>query len=545
MLIPQRPDREAERLARLHDFGVLDTLPEQAFEDITALASSICGTPMALISLIDDKRQWFKSVRGMDTRETDRDMAFCAHAILHPYEMMEVHDASEDWRFKDNPLVMGTPYIRFYAGMPITTSDGLALGTVCVADHEARQLTATHRSSLQSLASLVLHLLERDRQHKEHARREAAEAERRLEYLSAASLTGRDLMAFVDPGHVYRFANATYLEYWGRTRENLLGRTVADVMGAQRFQEEVRSGLDLALAGQQVSFESTFDFPGQGLRHVETTYVPARNDADDIIGVVVRTHDIHTLKLREEQLRTSVSLLQHKTLEQQRFIHIISHDLREPINSINNFSGLLTVDHVAEFSPTTQNYLQRVHAGGERMKDLLDDLMRFVRLEQHAVGAEPVDIGQLMQQVHDDLSHAIAQSGGRLAWNAMPTVLGDRSLLRVLLQNLVANGLKFSRPGVAPQVEVIAERREGEIRLTIQDNGIGIAADQLESIFDMFKRLHPRKVYQGSGLGLSIARRIAELHGGEVRVTSVPEVGSRFCLILPDTTPSMAREATP
>lgn len=260
MLIPPRPEREAERLARLRDFGVLDTLPEQAFEDITALAASICGTPMALISLIDEKRQWFKSVRGMDTRETDRDMAFCAHAILRPYEVMEVPDAREDWRFKDNPLVMDAPRIRFYAGMPITTPDGLALGTVCVADHEARQLTGPHRSALQSLASLVLHLLERDRQHKEHARREAAEAERRLEYLSAASLTGRDLMAFVDPGHVYRFANATYLEYWGRTKDSLLGCPVAEVMGTPLYAALARGGLDQALAGQQTSYESTIDF---------------------------------------------------------------------------------------------------------------------------------------------------------------------------------------------------------------------------------------------------------------------------------------------
>lgn len=202
-------------------------------------------------------------------------------------------------------------------------------------------------------------------------------------------------------------------------------------------------------------------------------------------------------------------------------------------------------DHQAEFSPATLRHLQRVHAGGERMKASLDDLMRFVQLEQHAVSFEPVDVGPLMQQVHEDLSHAIAQSGGRLDWAALPTVQGDRSLLRVLLQNLVANGLKFTRPGVAPRVEVSAERREGAIRLTVQDNGIGIAASQLDNIFDMFKRLHPRKRYEGTGLGLSIARRIAELHGGQVLVTSDPDVGSRFCLVLPDTPPSTDQEARP
>lgn len=145
-------------------------------------------------------------------------------------------------------------------------------------------------------------------------------------------------MSFVDPDYVYCFANATQLDYWGRVKDDLIGRTVADLVGEQRFQAVVRPRLDLALAGQPVSYETTFDFPTQGNRHVEVTYLPACNDAGDIIGVIVRVHDIHTLKLREEQLQTSVSLLEHKTLEQQRFIHIISHDLREP-NRADGWNG--------------------------------------------------------------------------------------------------------------------------------------------------------------------------------------------------------------
>lgn len=543
MLIAPIPASETQRLAELHDFGVLDTLPEQAFEDITALAAAICGTPIALISLVDEKRQWFKSVIGLDTRQTSRDVAFCAHAILSPHEVMEVTDTSLDSRFKDNPLVLDNPHLRFYAGAPITTAEGHALGTVCVADREARQLNDHQRRALQSLSSLVLNLLERDRQHHAHARREAAEAEHRLEYLTAASLTGRDLMSFVDPGYVYRFVNATYLDYWGRVKEDMIGRTVADLVGEDRFQTMVRPKLDQALAGQPVSYDTTFDFPAQGPRHVEVTYLPARNDAGDIIGVVVRVHDIHTLKLREEQLQTSVSMLEHKTLEQQRFIHIISHDLREPINSISNFSGLLMADHSAEFSPTTQRYLQRVHAGGERMKSLLDDLLHFVRLERHAVTFEAVDVGLLLQQVSDDLSSAITQSGGRVEWGAMPTVQGDRSLLRVVLQNLVANGLKFSRKGVPPLVRIGAETIDGLTHIAVHDNGIGIPTNQLDKVFDMFKRLHSRKEYEGTGLGLSIARRIAELHGGEVRVVSVPDEGSCFRLVLPSLSDTPANES--
>lgn len=122
----------------------------------------------------------------------------------------------------------------------------------------------------------------------------------------------------------------------------------------------------------------------------------------------------------------------------------------------------------------------------------------------------------------------------------MPTVSGDRSLLRVVLQNLVANGLKFSRKGVPPLVQVSAEKIDGVTHIAVQDNGIGIPTSQLDKVFDMFKRLHSLKEYDGTGLGLSIARRIAELHGGEVRVRSVPDEGSCFRLVLPPTSPHEA-----
>ena len=154
------PANEEERLASLRDYQILDTKPERIFDDITQLAASICGVPTALISLIDRDRQWFKSQKGLDgVKETSRDIAFCSHAILDT-ELMEVPDATQDSRFKDNPLVLGDPKIRFYAGNPLVNARGLALGTLCVIDSQPKQLSESQRAALRQLSELVVFLFE-------------------------------------------------------------------------------------------------------------------------------------------------------------------------------------------------------------------------------------------------------------------------------------------------------------------------------------------------------------------------------------------------
>jgi GAF domain-containing protein len=146
------PADEEDRVLSLEHLKVLDSAPEQGFEDVVLLATTLCDVPIALVSLVDRERQWFKACIGLDVRETHRDLAFCAHAILEPAEVLVVEDATQDPRFQESALVLGPPHIRFYAGAPIRTDAGHPLGTVCVIDTRPRTLSPSQRQGLQALA---------------------------------------------------------------------------------------------------------------------------------------------------------------------------------------------------------------------------------------------------------------------------------------------------------------------------------------------------------------------------------------------------------
>jgi len=154
------PVNEANRIRALLACSILDTLPDDNFDVISQIASQVCETPISLISFVDTERQWFKSHFGTVIQETHRDFSFCAHAILNPTEILEVKDLSVDERFHDNPLVASSPFVRFYAGVPLVNSEGFALGTLCVIDYKPKELTSQQRQILKSLSTQIVAQLE-------------------------------------------------------------------------------------------------------------------------------------------------------------------------------------------------------------------------------------------------------------------------------------------------------------------------------------------------------------------------------------------------
>ena len=160
MKTPEIPLNESLRLKALKEYSILDTLPEKEYDDITQLASQICGTSISTISLIDEKRQWFKSKVGLEVDETSKEVSFCGHAIMEPDKIFTVKDSRLDARFQDNPLVIGEPHVIFYTGVPLVSQDGFALGTLCVIDDQPKELNQDQLLALKALSNQVVSLFE-------------------------------------------------------------------------------------------------------------------------------------------------------------------------------------------------------------------------------------------------------------------------------------------------------------------------------------------------------------------------------------------------
>jgi signal transduction histidine kinase len=534
MLIAPEMHTEASRLSALRRLRVLDSAPERSFDDVVALAAQICAMPIALVTLVDQDRQWFKAKLGLDLAQTGRRESFCGHAIGYPDRVMVVEDTWRDARFADNPLVTGDPGIRFYAGAPIVCGDGQPLGTVCVIDRQPRRLEAWQLASLRALAGQVGRMLEhRDlsAQDRASAWQGTGRAHRDIDRLLAIASSGRQLTAFVDPDFVVRFVNDGFVDYAGRARDRLVGAALAEVVGEPAFTQRLRPAIERGLAGETVDAEIELDFPARGSRHVLLHLEPAGGAGGPASGVILRAHDVQPFMDRMAALGERVERLERRTMVQQRMLHILAHDLSEPLNTVLSFSGLAQAEAT---TPKLTSYLSYVHGGAVSMKGLIDDLMRYVSTAQGVIAPRPVDLPAMVEQLRRDLADAIARQRGELRFEGRPQIDGEPVLVRLLLQNLVANALRFARPGVAPVVQVGAREAGTDWELTVTDNGIGIPAESREEVFDLFRRLAAARGLPGTGMGLALCRRIAEQHGGSIRVEPGPAgVGSCFRVVWP------------
>lgn len=239
------------------------------------------------------------------------------------------------------------------------------------------------------------------------------------------------------------------------------------------------------------------------------------------------------LSRANESLERRAQELERSNEELDQFAFIASHDLQEPLRKVRTFTEQALVLDGSNMSDKARDYLERSNLAAERMQQLISDLLAFARVSTRGRPFEPVDLASVARDVIDDLEPMISSSGGKVNLGELPTINADRTQMVQLLQNLVANALKFRREDVPPIVSISSVRHGDEVDLTVADNGIGFDPQYSQRIFRVFERLHGRSEYPGTGIGLALCRKIVERHGGRIAAKGTPGEGSVFTATLP------------
>jgi signal transduction histidine kinase len=247
-----------------------------------------------------------------------------------------------------------------------------------------------------------------------------------------------------------------------------------------------------------------------------------------------RTEELRASKVDLERL---VGELERSNRDLEQFAYVASHDLQEPLRMVHSFLGLLVRRNAPQLDDKARQYIDYAVDGAQRMSQLINDLLIFARIQRNGWQPAPVQMDPVLQQVVANCRIVIEETGTRISQTELPVVQGEASQIRQLLQNLFVNAIKFRRPDTVPEIRISASKEEGMWVFAVQDNGIGIAPDYRDRIFNIFQRLHSRQEYAGSGIGLAVCQRIVEHHGGRIWVESAPDQGSVFRFTLPAHTP--------
>ncbi|MBE9109981.1 PAS domain-containing protein [Nodosilinea sp. LEGE 07298] len=549
MRIAPLPENEAERLDVLHSLSILDTAPEESFDDLARLASQICGTPIALVSLVDTDRQWFKSRVGITTTETSRDIAFCSHAILQT-DLFLVLDTSIDERFSDNPLVTGEPHIRFYAGTPLITSEGAAIGTLCVLDQEPRWLSVEQIESLKIITRQVVRQIEQ--------RRDLASiAQISLDIHQVGeklrlSQERFELAILGSSGGIWDWNMKTKEVFFSPRWKSILGYADHEIPNhleewTQRLHPEDGQRVQTALAAYLKREISTYDLEYR-LRHKDGTYrwILSRSAAlwDDQ-GKPYRmagSHiDITDRKQAEEIVEKAFQKERELSELKSRFISMASHEFRTPLTSIVLYAELLkNYSHTWDKKEKDEAF-QRIQDAVQTMTDLMDGVLAVGHIEEGKQAFQPkvLDLSHLIQDVIEQ-AKLLSQTQCNIFFDARPkniNVALDETIARQILTNLIFNAVKYSPDG--GDISISCRHQGSSLTLQIQDQGIGIPKENQDNIFEPFYRAENVDYIAGTGLGLAIVKQGVYAHRGTISVESEMGQGTTFTITLPCDTESL------
>ena len=522
--------RHPARLAALGATALAGTPPEEAFDRLTRLAVQVVGAPISLLSLIDGERQWVKSAAGVPAGSAPRSIpvsgSICGQvaATGRPLVIEDLDRAAA----VGADATMRAWGVRAYAGVPLVTAEGHALGVLCMADTQPRAWSPEALAALRDLASLAVTEIEWRRSQAERDR--AASALRTTEQLFRALVEQSLVGIYVMQDGFFRYVNPRFLQTFGLPADWLdQPRGILDVV-VPEDRETVSENVRRRVAGEVEAVQYCL----RGRRsdgaviylevHGSRTVLDGR---PAVIGVGI---DV-TERMRAERER------EEAILARDRFYAMMSHELRTPVSAVMLYNDLLLSGVYDPLSEQQREAVDRSQKSARHLLDLINDLLDLSRLEAGRLETrvEDVETAELVESVVDGLSPLALEHGCSLTVHVARrplVVAGDARRVRQILLNLLSNAVKF---GHGHPVEVRLGPAPDGVVLEVADHGPGIPPGELDRIFEEFVQLGEPGV--GTGLGLPIARRLAELQGGTLDVRSRPGEGSTFRLFLPSGVP--------
>jgi two-component system, LuxR family, sensor kinase FixL len=346
-----------------------------------------------------------------------------------------------------------------------------------------------------------------------------------------------------DPNAIYTYVSPACRTLFGYEPEELIGCPAQDFCHHDDLEDLQHAYDATLLSGALVTFAHRFLRKDGVYGWIESTFRQMRDPVTgDVVEVQASVRDITDRKRAEDELRSLAASLEASNRELDHFATVASHDLQEPLRKIQAFGDRLKSKYDGVLDERGVDYLERMESAASRMRALIDNLLALSRVTTKGQPFTPVDLEEAAHAVVSDLELLIAERGARVEIGQLPTVEADPLQMRQLIQNLIANSLKFSREGVPPVLKVYSEAvapndgGESDLELTrvfVEDNGIGFEEKYLDRIFTVFERLHGRSEYAGTGMGLAICRKIATHHGGDITARSAPGEGATFIVTLP------------
>lgn len=513
---------EERRLKAVQCYNLLDTPPEEDFDHITQLTVSLFKVPIAIISLMDKDRQWYKSKKGLPINEVSRELSFCNYTMMQT-QILEVEDTTKDLRFSSHPMVDIDQGVRFYAGYPIIDGEGFVLGTFCIVGFEPKKLTPEETDLFLLLGQSATSLI------RNYKKKNEAEQFERLFTISTDFVC-----MFTRNGAILKANPAFNRSLTGGTPMNEV--TFFELVHPEDRQATI-SYFENGLPGNDhIHFSHRILFYGNQFRTVQWT-ITIEEPSGHLIAI---GRDITEAVLQQSELKRAKLQAEQASTAKGDFLANMSHEIRTPLNGIIGFTDLLLktpLDLIQSQYGSTINQSARV------LLSIINDILDFSKIESGKLDLYPekTNLYDLICETANLIAFQSQQKGLEIVLNAsfqLPEyVYIDGLRVKQVLTNLLSNAVKFTEKGeVSITVEPLRSYDNGnmDIHFKVQDTGIGIKKEHCDKIFESFSQADPSttKKYGGTGLGLTISNLLLKMMQSHIQLSSKEGAGSTFSFVL-------------